>query len=199
MKCDLIYNINAQNSSATIYDNMIHHLSEMSFTHKEQAADLIKTFKLMECISNLKQFCAIGVGINDQVVDDTVAFLCVCSKLEELNLNKCNLQKESAAKIINSVKDISTLKTLDISQNTITGEAAHNVAIVISHSPNLKELYLSCISLNVPDCKKIMRALKGISTLRSFHIGKNHILMNQLYSDIASHNVMLEELDLKKL
>lgn len=59
-------------------------------------------------------------------------------KLQELYLGENNLQASSTKKITVGFQDVLNLKTIDISNNNISKEAAGFIAIVLSHNTMLQ-------------------------------------------------------------
>ena len=181
------------NSGTSFYNKAIH-----SIDRTMQIADFKNVFKAMEYISKLTKFCVMHVHVTGQIVNDILATLSLCSKLEELNLSYCAIQIANSVQIPKDLKGISTLKTLNISHNDITSEGTSVITNIVSCNFNLEELNLSCNSLPATGIIKIMKGLKHVLNLKRFNVSTNQVT-DETACDIASvlsHNTMLEELDL---
>ncbi|XP_065896352.1 protein NLRC5-like [Dysidea avara] len=181
------------NSGTSFYNKAIH-----SIDRTMQIADFKNVFKAMEYISKLTKFCVMHVHVTGQIVNDILATLSLCSKLEELNLSDCAIQIANSVQIPKDLKGISTLKTLNISHNDITSEGTSIITNIVSCNFNLEELNLSCNSLPATGITKIMKGLKHVLNLKRFNVSTNQVT-DETACDIASvlsHNTMLEELDL---
>ena len=119
------------------------------------------------------------------------------TQLQELCLSRNCLQGNNAVKVLlNTV----TLKVLFVCDYNITIEAADYIAAVISHNIHLQEFDISGNNIQTVGTVKIVKALKGISTLQRLCFSNNNIT-DEAADEIAaavSCNSKLQEIDLKE-
>ena len=87
---------------------------------------------------------------------------------------------------------------LYINHNNITYEASDDIAAVVSCNLNLQEFDISGNNLQIAGIIKVMKALKGINTLRKLYISNSNVT-DEIANDIAtviSCNPALEVLDI---
>ena len=88
------------------------------------------------------------------------------------------------------LKNISSLTKLYINHNSITHEAADNIAVAISSNINLQELDSNNVNLPTPSTVKIAA---GISSLTKLYINNNNV--TEAADDIGAANIYLQELN----
>ena len=96
------------------------------------------------------------------------------------------------------IKQLSLLKTLDISGQEITDQGADFVSTIICQTVSLEVLDISYTKLNTAKCVKICETLKHISSLRCLNMSNNSISDDTVsyLSEAISSNRSIEELDL---
>jgi len=129
-----------------------------------------------------------------QVVEDLAKVIKNNSGLEKLYLSNNDL-KTSAVVILQALKDISTLKILDLGGNSMTGQVAEDLANVIRNSLGTEELYLYNNYLKGSTIV-ILQALKENLTLKLLCLNNNN-MTRQVVEDLA--NVIKNNLGLEKL
>ena len=149
-------------------------------------------------ITTLKKFCISNNNITDKAADDIATAISCNIHLQELNLCSTNLQTSGAIKITRGLQKISSLTKLYINHNSITDEAADDIAAAISCNIHLQELNLGSNNLQTSGTIKISRVLQKISSLTKLYINHNSIT-DEAADDIAaaiSCNIHLQELNL---
>ena len=135
--------------------------------------------------------------ITDQSADDIAAFLSKSTKMKELDLSYNNLRAPGAIKICKT--NLLNLTKLNISHNSITAEAANDIATFLSQNTKLQVLNISFNNLQELGCKNIFQALKeGSHILSSLKIGHCKII-NEAADELTNvllNNTRLKELDL---
>ncbi|XP_065913984.1 protein NLRC5-like isoform X2 [Dysidea avara] len=135
-------------------------------------------------------------GMSDTVVHELASVIENNTKLEELNLGGNNLQS-SAVVILQALKNISNLTTLDLSNNNLSEEVAKDLADVIESNTHLNELILSDNNLQ-SSTVVILQTLVNTSSLLKLDLSGNKLpetVVNELASVIKS-NANLRELHL---
>ena len=117
-------------------------------------AGIIKVFKSMENILNLRKISINGNIITDEAANYIAVILSQNTKLEELDLGRNNLQTAGAIKIFQGIMHISTLTKLNIAHNMITNEATEYILSVMSNNNNLRKLNLSHNNIVISDLTK---------------------------------------------
>ena len=136
-------------------------------------------------------------NINDEAADDIAAFLCNSNKLEELNLDHNYLKSTGAIKICRA-NPLLELTKFNLSFNSITNEAAYDIAAFLSHSTKLKVLDLSCNDLQESGCRIIFKVIQNLSVLSSLKLSSCNVI-NKATDELVNvllHNTLLQELDL---
>ena len=159
------------------------------------AKGIRKIFKRLR-ISTLIKLSISHNNITDKVADQIASFLCRNTKLEKLDLSHNNLQAAGARWICKT--NLSKLITFNISHNSITTEAADDIAAFLSHNNKLQVLDLSCNDLQESDCRKIFKTFQKASMLTSLKLSNCHVI-NKAAGELATVlfcNHKLKELDL---
>ena len=136
--------------------------------------------------------------INDKTASTIAVILSHNTKLEELNIDSCNLQTTRAVKIFQGMKSMVHLSKLNISHNSITDEVMDDLTKILSKNVNLKELDLGYNCIQATGASKVLRGMKSILHLSKFCIG-NSSVTNEVADDLAeilSQNFELKEIDL---
>ena len=118
--------------------------------------------------------------------------------LQELNLGSNNLQTSGIVSIAKSLHKISSLTKLCIDQNSITDEAADDIAFAMSCNAKLQELNLGGNDFQTSGIIKITKSLQKSSSLTSLSIDYNNVT-DEAADDIVaaiSCNMNLQELSL---
>ena len=182
-----------------------------------QAEGIIKVFKSMKSITNLRKLYICDNIISDEAAGDIAAILSQNTKLEELDISCTNLLTTGAVKIFQGMKDTSTLTQLNVAHNMITDKATEYVMNILSNNNKLKEINLSCNNVVISDltncnftnlqefsvsCTSLETAVSieglNVSTLRKCNISNNCIAANSVNGIAAflSQNDDLQELNL---
>ena len=167
----------------------------------------------MSNFSCLKKFNINNNNITADVIGDILSYN---TKLEHLNLSNLSLCLKDFMTIVQKAKNISSLRSLDISRND-----AHNkvfddsdkvtddidgyfyystdcVAAIFLHSLKLEELNLSHLELDSEDFVCIATALDKFSNLRKLDISDNNIndSVIDVLTTLLKHNINLEVFDM---
>ena len=171
--------------------------------HKTDFSKLVNTINSSSIVNlqnvvTLVKLHIFGSHITDQTADDIVSVISCNIHLKELNLGYNILQPLCIQKITGSLQKVSSLTKLYINHNNITYEAADDIAAVISCNLNLQEFDISGNNLQTTGVIKVMKALKGINTLRKLYISNSNVT-DEVADDVAaviSCNPDLEVLDI---
>ena len=145
--------------------------------HKTDLSKLVNTVISLETVNlqNVVKLHIFRSNITDQAADDIAAVISCNIHLQEFNLCTSMVQASGILNISRSLQKISSLRKLYINHNNITYEAAGNIAATISSNKNLQEFDISGNNLQTAGVIKIMKALKGLNTLRKLYISNNSI------------------------
>ena len=158
-----------------------------------------KIMKALQGIDTLRKLCFDNNNITVEAADDIAAVVSHNTKLQEIDISENNLTS-GVRKIMRALQGINTLKKLYLGNNSITDEAADDIAAAISCNTKLQEININENNLLTIGVRKIMKALQGIDTLRKLCLGNNNIT-GEATDDIAavvSHNTKLQEVDISK-
>ena len=131
------------------------------------------------------------IGMSGKVADDLSEVIKKNLHLEELNLGNNNLQS-SAVIIFKALKGISKLKKLYLQKTDMSCKAAYELANVIRNNPCLEELYLDSNNLQV-SAKVVLKALKGISSLKKLNLDNNYA-SGMLVDDFYASEMLVDDL-----
>ena len=120
-------------------------------------------------------------------------FLSRYPNLQVLNLSYTNLEEAGFIEMLNEI-DLFNLTKFDISGNSITTDAADNIAVLLSKNDELEDLNLSCNNLQEPGIRNILDSI-NISNLSSLNISDNHITGLKYIADILTDATKLVEFD----
>ena len=182
-----------------------------------QAEGIIKIFKSMKSITNLRKLYICDNIISDEAAGDIAAILSQNPKLEELDVSCTNLQTTGAVKIFEGMRETSTLTQINIAHNMITDKATEHVMNILSNNNKLKEINLNYNNVVISDltkcsftnlqelnvsCTSLETAVSieglNVSTLKKCKISNNCITANSIngIAALLSQNDDLQELDL---
>ena len=153
----------------------------------QRIKNLSEIIKLNICGNNITHFAA----------DDVAEVLLHNAKLEEIDVSG-NLLANGVVSIFNGIKDVLTLRSINISHNCVTFEAADNISSVLSQSTNLRKLYLANNNFAAKGITTLCTGMSNILYLTHLDMSYNKITDEAAHS-IASfllHNPELKELDL---
>ena len=103
---------------------------------------------------------------NNIVADDIATTISGNVCLQELYVCRNNLQ--TAGTIVKALQNICTLTKLHFGNNIISDQAANDIAALVSHNTKLNVIEISGSKLQTTGTIKIMKALQGVYTLKSF-------------------------------
>ena len=149
-----------------------------------QTSDVIKIAEALHCIP---MFC------HNTITDDKITS--AHSEIQEYKSKVISTKSVSLHNITTL-----TLTKFSISNNSITDEAADDIAVAISNNIHLQELNLGGNSFQASGIIKIARSLQKISSLTKLYINHNNIT-DEAADDIAtaiSCNFKLQEFDISQ-
>ena len=120
------------------------------------------------------------------------------SCLEHLDLSNCQLSELQMTHVFRQLLQMSTLRCIDFSYNTLSNDATVDIGSVISCNPLLEKLNLSSCELSESQITSILKALSSLSRLKHLNFSHNKIADNtasELASALAA-NPLLEHLNL---
>ena len=168
--------------------------------HKTDFSKLVNNIISLETV-NLQSVIKLHIfksNITDQAADDIATVISCNIHLQEFNFCANMVQASGILKISRSLLNIWSLTKLYINHNNITYEAADNISAAISHNKNLQEFDISGNNLLTAGVIKIMKALKGLNTLRKLYISNSNITdeVADYITDVISRNTDMELLDI---
>ena len=113
----------------------------------------------------------------------------------------CLLQPTEVKNIFNVLKQMKCLQHVNLSENTMKGDAIDEIAAMIKNNEHIQSLSLPNCVLDQKDLRIIIQAMQTVSSLQYVDFS-NNILDNELASDIAlliTKNCKLKELKFSKL
>ena len=193
-----IGNVKISNQAAIDMASMFSHATKLNSLDLHNNNLLIANACKLLNIMNLIKLDISFNTINGKTADIIAEILYRNTKLEELNINSCDLQATDAVTVFKGMKSILHLSKFNISHNGINDEAMEELAEILSQNVKLKELDLSYNFLKAKGAITILRGMKSILHLSKFHIGHNKIT-DDVADDLVrllSQNVELKEIDL---
>ena len=177
------------------------HLQELNLgSNNLQASGTIKITRSLQKISSLTKLYINHNNITHEAADDIAAAISCNIHLQELNLGSNNLLASGTIKITRSLQKISSLTKLYINHNNITHEAADDIAAAITCNTKLQEFDVSGNHLQTIGVTKVLKALKGIYTLRKLYLS-NIGITDEVADDIAvaiTCNMEMQEVDVSR-
>ena len=175
------------------------HLQEFNLSaNMVQALGMLKISRSLLNILSLTKLYINHNNITYEATDNIAAVISHNKNLQEFDISGNNLQTAGVIKIMKALKGLNTLRKLYISNNSITDKVTDNIAAVISHNKNLQEFDISGNNLQTAGVIKIMKALKGLNTLRKLYISNNSITdeVADYITAVLSCNTGIEVLDI---
>ena len=151
-------------------------------------------------LQNVVKLYIFRSNVTDQAADDIASVISCSIHLQEFNLCANMFRASGMLKISRSLQKISSLRKLYINHNNITYKAADNIAAAISCNKNLQEFDISGTNLVTAGVIKIMKALKGLNTLRKLYISYNNITdeVADYITAVISCNTDIKVLDISR-
>ena len=137
-----------------------------------------KTKANLRNISTIKVLDLRNLNLFDFTAGD-IELILSHSELEEVYLGGNNLQSTGIIQILLVLGNITTLKVLNISDNNINSEAAHEIGCVISRQVKLEALILGGNNLQ-DGLVVILKKLKHFLTLKILDISNNNAHMTTI-------------------
>ena len=131
-----------------------------------------KTEANLQTISTIKILDLTNINLLDFIADD-IELILSHNELEEMYLEGNNLQSTGIVQILLVSASITTLKVLNISDNNVNIEAAHEIGCVISRQIKLETLILGGNNLQ-DGLIVIFKKLNHFSTLKILDISNNN-------------------------
>ena len=159
---------------------------------------VIKIAQSLHKNSKLRFFSLRNNNITEEAAEALASVISSNIGVEELYLGNNQLQM-GVIKIANPLKNISSIKVLDLMNNNINEQATNELAAVIRANDLLEELWLSGNHLG-SSIVVVVNALKGISTLKNLALNDNKNRSEELALVLASvieHNELIKMLLLR--
>ena len=148
-------------------------LEELYLSNYNLGKGILVVTKALQQIKSLRSISLCNINISREASCALALVIQSNKHLEKLQLNENNL-KSSAVFILQSLSTISTLKFLDVNNNSITEEASEALASVVIHNTGLEELYLSDNNLG-EGMLVVTKALQQITSLKSIYFDNTNI------------------------
>ena len=153
---------------------------------------------ILEALSKLRTLTTLyldGCNLADTVSDKLGIVFCNNCSLRELQLKNNHFKSSGMIRIAKSLSRLSTLKVLNIRNNSVTEEATDAIACMILSNSVLEQVYLGDNrTLNATN--KILSSLKSIATLIILNLS-NMGMTDQIADELAAvvtNNPLLEHL-----
>ena len=171
-------------------------LEELRLFNNKLQSSCTVILKALKRNSNLKTL-NLNDNMTGKVVYDLADVIANNTSLEGLYLRGNNLQS-SAGVILQTLKGVSNVKFLDLSDNSMSEEVASDLADVIKNNVQLEELRLFNNKLQ-SSCTVILQALKRNSNLKTLNLNDNNMTGKVVYdlADVIANNTSLEGLYLR--
>ena len=131
------------------------HLQELNLGGNNlQTSGIIKITKRLQKISSLTKLYINHNNITHEATDDIAAAISCNTKLQEFDVSGNNLQITSVKKIVRTLKDISTLRKLYLSNSNITDKVADDIVVAISCNTQMEVLDVSGKQSSSNGCDK---------------------------------------------
>ena len=168
-----------------------------------QTTGMITIIKALQKICTLKilnlSYCSNNITDSVAIAYDIATAISSNIHLQELDISGNNVQGLSTVIIARSLQRISGLTKLYIQNNNVIHYAADDIADVISHNTQLKELDVSGNYLQAVGVTKIAESLQCISTLTKLYISNSNITNKAAqYIAAAISRTKLEEFNISK-
>ncbi|XP_065894211.1 ribonuclease inhibitor-like [Dysidea avara] len=129
----------------------------------------------LKCITKLRILSLYSNGITDDTADELSNVIFANNLLQDLSLGINKLQSGGICKIAHALNKLCKLRKLDLFHTSVTKLAAQGLAVMISNSYSLQELYLSDNMLETEGAIKIFESLKHKSKLQVLTLSNNDI------------------------
>ena len=172
------------------------HLEELSLDSNDLQSSMAIILHALKKVSNLKKLNLNNIRISKNVLIDLADVIKCNTCLEELHLFYNNLQS-SAVVILHALKQISSLKKLNLNSNYMSEEVVDDLADVIKRNTGLQELHLD-YNFFQSSTVVVLQALKTFYHLQKLNLNCNYMSEEVVHdlADVISNNNCLEELQL---
>ena len=182
--------------SQLFFDSTCNELEELCIFNNLLQLEVIYIAKALQRISSLTVLKLENNGIPQEAVNILAAAIRVNSSLEKLSLSG-NRLGSSTVVIVNALKDISTLKELNLNDNKNRSESLGSaVASVLIKNKLMERLSLKDNGLNDSGVILIAQSLCELSSLKACNLRDNYITDKaaKALASVISNNTKLEEL-----
>ena len=158
------------------------------------AAGAIPIFNAMKDVFTLSCINISHNWITSEAADDVAVVLSQNVYMKEVHVAKNYLEASGIIALCKGMSKFSYLTHLDMSCNKITDKVAHDIAVLLFHNPELRELDLSNNLIQAPGAIKVLRTH---SCLSKINICRN-VITDEAADAIAkflSQNTKLKEFD----
>ena len=169
-------------------------LEELCLSGNDLKSSVVVVFKALKEICNVRVLHLGNSNMPNEVAVDLANVITNNSSLEALSLNGNNLQS-SVVVVLRSLKSLSGLKNLDLSDNNMLGVVVDDLVDAIRNYTCLEILSLRNSNLQT-SVIKILQALEGISTLKQLNLFGNNMpqIVDQGLANVVKSNLNIEVL-----
>ena len=184
----------AEDLASVIKNNS--NLEQLGLANNDLKTSSFLVLQALKEISKLKVLNLNGNNITGEAAEDLASVIKNNSNLEQLYLANNNLRTSSIL-ILQAMKENCKLKTLNLNDNNMTGEAAEDLASVIKNNSNLERLHLANNNLRKSSIL-ILQALKENSNLQLLDLNGNKVTGEaaENLASVIKNNSNLEQLGL---
>ena len=173
------------------------HLKKLGLNHNNLQFSANAILNSLTAITTLTTLILDNNKIPQEADEPLASVIMHNTGLKELCLNDNNLGM-GTLKIAKALQQITTLRILHLSNNSIPQEACDELALAIKSNKQLEELKLSVNNISLFSANTILYPLTTITTLTGLDLNNNQITKeaDEALTSVTIHNTGLEELGL---
>ena len=172
------------------------HLQKLWLNNSNLRSSATVILQSLSTISTLKYLNLDNNQITEEAGEALASVILHNIRLEELHLNSNNLG-EGMIFVAKSLQHISSIRSLDMGNNSLSKEVSSELALAITANKCLEKLYLCNTNLKY-SAIVILQSLSMISKLKLINVENNEITeeAGEALASVILHNTGLEELDI---
>ena len=171
------------------------HLETLSLHDNNLKPSAISILQSLSTISTLKFLNINNTQITDEAGEALASVVLHNTRLQELGLRD-NKLGEGMLIVTKALQQITSLRSIDLSNSNLSKEASGELALVIQSNKHLEKLWLYNNNNLKPSVITILQSLSTISTLKLLNINNTQTMdeAGEALASVVKHNTGLEEL-----